>query len=120
VPGRHADHFLSRRSSRRRYGPLLKAGARIFEYSPAMIHAKILTVDGRWSVVGTTNFDSRSFRLNDEINLAVVDERLYDRLEKDFARDLADSREITLQQWQKRSIFDRINEYLGWVLERQE
>ena len=120
VPGRHADHFLSRRSSRRRYGPLLKAGARIFEYSPSMIHAKILTVDGRWSVVGTTNFDSRSFRLNDEINLAVVDERLYDRLEKDFARDLADSREITLQQWQKRSIFDRINEYLGWVLERQE
>lgn len=120
VPGTHADHFLSRRSSRRRYGPLLKAGARIFEYQPSMIHAKIMTIDGLWSVVGTTNFDSRSFRLNDEVNLAVADERLYERLEQDFVRDLAQSREITLQQWQKRSLFDRVNEYLGWVLERQE
>lgn len=120
VPGKHSDHFLSRRSSRRRYGPLLRAGAHIWEYTPSMIHAKIMTIDGLWSVVGSTNFDSRSFRLNDEVNLAVADERLYDRLEQDFARDLSQSREVTLQQWQNRSILDRVNEYLGWVLERQE
>jgi len=120
VPGDHSDHFLSRRSSRRRYGPLLEAGAHIFEYQPSMIHAKILAIDGLWSVVGSTNFDSRSFRLNDEVNLAVADERLYNRLEEDFRRDLAQSREITLDHWKHRSIFERVNEYLGWVLERQE
>jgi cardiolipin synthase A/B len=79
-----------------------------------------MTIDGLWSVVGSTNFDSRSFRLNDEINLAVADERLYERLEQDFVRDTGESREVTLKQWQNRSIFDRMNEYLGWVLERQE
>jgi cardiolipin synthase len=85
-----------------------------------MIHAKILTIDGLWSVVGSSNFDSRSFRLNDEVNLAVADERLYDRLEEDFRRDLSQSRQITLEHWKNRSVFERVNEYLGWVLERQE
>ncbi len=120
VPGRHADHFLSRRSSRRMYGALLEAGARIFEYTPSMMHAKVLLIDGLWSVVGSTNFDYRSFRLNDEVNLAAADSRLCARLQEDFVLDLAESREITLRDWKRRSLFDRVNEYLGWVLERQE
>ena len=120
TPGKHSDHMLTRSSSRRSYGTLLNAGARIFEYQPAMIHAKILTVDSLWSVVGSTNFDNRSFGLNDEVNLASCDERFCARLEEDFARDLANSREITYVAWRKRSLLERGPEILGWILQRQQ
>ncbi len=120
VPGRHSDHLLTRRSSRRLFGDLLKAGARIYEYEPAMIHAKTMIVDGVWSVVGSTNFDNRSFGLNDEINLAARDTKLAARLAEDFSADLAASREVTYDEWRRRSIFERMHEWLGWVLERQQ
>jgi len=120
VPGKHSDHLLTRRSSRRLYGDLLKHGAQIYEYQPAMIHTKSLVVDGVWSVVGSTNFDSRSFGLNDEMNLAARDEALADRMEQDFQRDLADSHRITYKRWRRRSPFERIHEWLGWIVERQE
>lgn len=120
TPGGHSDHMLTRTSSRRLYGDLLKAGAQIYEYKPAMIHAKVMIIDGLWSVVGSTNFDNRSFGLNDEVNLAAFDEKLALRLEEDFARDLADSRRITYEQWKHRSRFERFHEWLGWVLERQQ
>jgi cardiolipin synthase A/B len=120
TPGKHSDHLLTRTSSRRLYGDLLKAGAQIYEYEPAMIHAKVMIVDGLWSVVGSTNFDNRSFGLNDEINLAACDDKLAARLEMDFARDMADSREVTYDEWRRRSVFERAHEWLGWVLERQQ
>ena len=120
VPGKHSDHLLTRRSSRRIYGELLKHGGQIFEYKPAMLHTKSLVVDGMWSVVGSTNFDSRSFGLNDEMNIAALDEGLADRLEKDFERDLAASRRVTYKKWSKRPIFERFHEWLGWILERQQ
>jgi cardiolipin synthase len=120
VPGRHSDHLLTRRSSRRLYGDLLKHGAQIFEYRPSMIHTKALVVDRVWSVVGSTNFDSRSFGLNDEVNLAAMDEGLAARLEEDFQRDLAASLRIRYRAWQRRSPIERINEFLGWIVERQE
>lgn len=120
VPGRHSDHFQTRSSARRFYGPLLKAGARIFEYQPAMIHAKVMTIDGLWSVVGSTNFDPRSFRINDEVNVAVRDRGIAARLERDFAADLANSHEVSLHEWQHRNILARLDETLGVVLERLE
>ena len=120
VPGGHSDHLLTRRSSRRLFGDLLQAGAKIYEYEPAMIHAKTMIVDGAWSVVGSTNFDNRSFGLNDEINLAARDKKLAARLAEDFATDLAESREVTYEEWRRRSIFERMHEWLVWVLERQQ
>ncbi|HEY0378277.1 MAG TPA: phospholipase D-like domain-containing protein [Pyrinomonadaceae bacterium] len=120
VPGTHSDHLLTRRSSRRLFGDLLKAGARIYEYGPAMIHAKTMIVDNLWGVVGSTNFDNRSFGLNDEVNLAARDEKLAARLAQDFATDLAASREVTYDEWLRRSVFERMHEWLGWVLERQQ
>jgi cardiolipin synthase A/B len=120
TPGKHSDHFLTRRSSRRLYGELLKAGAQICEYQPAMIHAKVMVIDGLWSVVGSTNFDSRSFGLNDEVNLAACDPELATRLNRDFAHDLAESRDVSYKEWRQRSIFERLQEWLGWVLERQQ
>ncbi len=120
TPGRHTDHLLTRTASRRLYGQLLKVGAQIFEYQPTMIHTKVMIIDNAWCVVGSTNFDNRSFGLNDEINLAACDKGLAARLEEDFARDIADSREVTYEEWRRRSIIERANEIIGWVLERQQ
>jgi len=120
VPGKHSDHLLTRRSSRRLFGDLLKAGAQIYEYEPAMIHAKIMVIDGLWCVVGSTNFDNRSFGLNDEVNLAGRDEALSVRLTEDFARDMEASHAVSYEEWRRRSIFERMHEWVGWVLERQQ
>ena len=120
VPGKHSDHLLTRRSSRRLFGELLRGGAQIYEYEAAMIHAKTMTIDGIWSVVGSTNFDNRSFGLNDEVNLAAIDEKFAARLDEDFARDLQDSRAVDYQEWRRRSIFERMHEWAGWLLERQQ
>ena len=120
VPGEHSDHLLTRRSSRRLFGDLLKAGAQIYEYEAAMIHAKTMIIDDLWCVIGSTNFDNRSFGLNDEVNLAGRDETLAARLKEDFARDLENSRAVSYEEWRRRSIFERMHELLGWVLERQQ
>ncbi len=118
VPGRKADHVVTRSTSRAGYGPLLKAGAEVFEYKPAMIHAKVLVVDGLWAVVGSTNFDNRSFGINDEVNLAVREKAFAARLESDTARDLADSRRVSLEQWKHRPVTERAPEMFGWLFER--
>ena len=86
VPGRWNNHPLTRLASRRRYGRLLEGGVAIHEYQPAMMHAKILIVDHAWSVVGSTNFDNRSFGLNDEVNVAILQRCSAAKLEADFRR----------------------------------
>jgi len=120
VPGKHSDHLLTRRSSRRLYGPLLENGARIYEYQPSMIHTKAAVIDGIWSVVGSTNFDSRSFGINDEVSVAALDAALAERLQEDFLSDLRLSRGITYEEWRNRPAIERANEWLGWLIERQE
>ncbi|HXS13042.1 MAG TPA: phospholipase D-like domain-containing protein [Acidobacteriaceae bacterium] len=120
VPGRKSDHMLTRSTSRSAYGPLLKSGAEVYEYQPAMIHAKVLVVDRLWTVVGSTNFDNRSFGLNDEVNLAVRDASLAQRMESDLANDLVESCSVTLEEWRRRSLAERVPELLGWIFERQQ
>jgi cardiolipin synthase len=120
VPGHKSDHWLTRSTSRGGYGPLLKAGAEVYEYRPAMIHAKVLVVDGRWAVVGSTNFDNRSFGINDEVNLAVRGEGMAQKLEDDMAQDLRDSKRVSLEEWKRRPITERAPEMLGWIIERQQ
>ena len=96
--GPRIDHPMIRRLSHRSVRRLLQAGAEIHEYEPAMIHAKLMTVDGLWNVVGSTNFDHRSFALNDEVNLAVLDRELAATIEADFFDDLEQSRSLTLSE----------------------
>jgi cardiolipin synthase len=120
TPGRKSDHMMTRNSSRALYGDLLKAGAEIFEYNPTMIHAKILIVDGHWGVVGSTNFDNRSFGINDEVNLAARSPELAARLTQDFQADLAQSRRVTYEQWKQRPVWERGFETVGWFLQRQQ
>ena len=102
LPGEHIDTQFVRNASRAQWGPLLEAGAEIHEYLPTMFHNKILIVDGYLVAVGSTNFDNRSFSLNDEANLNVYDAAFAARMTESFERDLAQSRRITLEQWQQR------------------
>ena len=119
VPGKHNNHPIARLASRRLYGELLRGGVELFEYQPGMVHAKIMVVDGRYAVVGSTNFDSRSFQLNDEVNLALFDTALAARLERDFEADLHKSRPVELEDWQRRSLTERLLATVCLVLERQ-
>lgn len=119
VPGKRIDHKLVRRASRARWGPLLAAGARIHEYQPTNLHAKMMVVDGVWSSVGSTNFDNRSFRLNDEANLNVLDAGFGAQLEAVFAADRARSREITFAEWQRRPWGEKFRERLAALLRSQ-
>ena len=119
VPGKRNNHPVTRLASRRQYGELLRGGVEIFEYQPSMIHAKIMIVDRRWAVVGSTNFDSRSFELNDEVNLALVDNHIAARLTLDFEQDLQ-TRQVTIGEWQHRSLQERLAAAVCSVLERQE
>jgi cardiolipin synthase len=120
VPGRYNNHPLARVTSRRQYGELLAAGIGIHEYQPGMIHSKLLMVDEAWVVTGSTNFDNRSFGLNDEVNLAVRDSSLASRAKARFMTDLESCQAITLEAWKRRSIGERLLAGLGAVLERQE
>lgn len=103
VPGPLIDTKLVRRASRSSWGDLLKSGVRIYEYQPTNFHCKIMIVDGLWSSVGSTNFDNRSFRLNDEANLNIYDVGFAQKLEETFAADKTKTREVTLEEWSQRS-----------------
>lgn len=120
VPGIHNNHLMARVASRRRYGELLAGNVAIYEYEPGMIHAKILIVDELWSVIGSTNFDNRSFGLNDEVNLAVMDRQMAQRLMVDFENDLKHSHCVDLAEWVRRSLPERALATLGMLVERQE
>jgi cardiolipin synthase A/B len=120
VPGSHTDQHWVRLASRRMYGQMLKAGMRIFEYERGMTHLKLLIVDDLWAVIGTTNLDNRSFEHNDEVNVAFRDGSVSARLMQDFDRDLSNSREITLDDWQHRPVWEKLIGSIAWILERQQ
>ena len=81
------------------WGELLRNGAQMYEYQPTMYHCKVLVIDGLWTSVGSTNFDNRSFRLNDEANLNVHDRDFALRQIAAFNDDLKHSRRVTYEEW---------------------
>ena len=120
VPGAATDQKWVRLASRRMWGELLEAGVRIHEYCKTMTHAKVLLVDGIWSVLGTTNIDNRSFEHNDEVNVAMLDRVVAARLTEDYERDVADSDEVTLTRWRRRPLWEKVAGPFIWILERQQ
>ena len=115
TPGKHMDAETVRRASRGLWGDLLEAGVELYEYQPTMYHCKVMIVDGLMTSVGSTNFDVRSFRLNDEANLNVYDAAFAARQTRVFQADLTQSRRITLQAWQARPLTDKLHEHaLAW------
>jgi len=105
--GQQVDKEVARQAGHRSYGNLLEAGVRIFEYDRTMLHAKVLLVDHRWANVGSGNFDSRSFDLDLEVNVAVLDPAVVDELSDHFREDLEVSTEIDLKSWKRRPLHKR-------------
>ena len=119
VPGPILDAQVVRRASRLMWGPMLDAGVKIFEYQPTMYHTKVMVVDDIWCSVGSTNFDDRSFRLNQEANLNVYDPGFGAAQAAAFTKDRARSREITAEAWRHRSLLERVEERAAGVLRKQ-
>jgi cardiolipin synthase A/B len=108
VPGRHIDRETVRQASHATWPKLLEAGIRIYEYQPTMFHCKYMIIDGIWVSVGSSNFDARSFRLNAEANLNVLDARFAVEQTRIFEQDKAQSKEITLEMLKHQPIWDKV------------
>jgi cardiolipin synthase len=119
TPNHHTDAKLGRWATHGLYQPLLDAGVEIYEYQPTMIHAKVLVVDGRWTTVGSANFDNRSFRLNDEANLNVFDEAFAAEQVAILEADLKQCVRITASRWRARPFNQRLYERTALLLRSQ-
>ncbi len=119
TPGEHTDTETVKAASRGTWGPLLAAGAEIYAYGPTMYHCKVMIVDQRMVSVGSTNFDNRSFRLNDEANLNVYDEAFAQRQTVVFEQDIARSHRVTHQEWLDRPWTEKLSEQVAGLLESQ-
>ena len=119
VPGELIDSETVRKASRARWGALLEAGAVIAEYQPTMYHCKVLIVDGVLVSVGSTNFDNRSFRLNDEATLNVLDRGFAQLQTAVFEADLAMARRITHAEWLQRPRTERLMEHAASLIGAQ-
>jgi phosphatidylserine/phosphatidylglycerophosphate/cardiolipin synthase-like enzyme len=118
LAGPQTDVRLARSAGRRRYETLLAAGVRIYEWQPSTLHAKTFVVDGRWSSVGTMNFDNRSLALNDEVALMVLDPEFGRRMDAMFLADLSHATEITADQFRQRPWTERVAEWGASLLTR--
>ncbi len=115
--GPRIDHPMIRRLSRHSSRHMLRGGAEIFEYQPAMIHAKLMTIDGQWNIFGSTNFDHRSFALNDEVNVAVLDRELARVIEEDFFEDLEESQKLTFAMLRERTLLGKAEGVVDHAME---
>ncbi|MGV3572766.1 MAG: cardiolipin synthase [Ramlibacter sp.] len=116
TPGRKTDQKAVRRASRALWGDLLDAGVQIHEYQPTMYHCKMMIVDCKLTSVGSTNFDPRSFHLNDEANLNIYDRAFASRMTEVFEQDLARSKRITREAWENRPALEKVRERLTALL----
>jgi cardiolipin synthase len=110
VPGKFIDSETVRLASKAEWGELLAAGALIHEFAPTMFHCKVMIVDRLLVSVGSTNFDNRSMRLNDEATLNVLDAGFADKQEATFESDLARSVPVTFEQWENRPLREKFGE----------
>jgi cardiolipin synthase len=114
---RHSDYAVARYAAQTHYQDLLTAGVRVYEREDVILHAKTATIDGVWSTVGSTNLDWLSFASDDEINVTILDPEFAQRMERAFAADREQSRQITLQAWERRSCRVRVRDWLASTVE---
>jgi cardiolipin synthase A/B len=119
TPGADIDARAVRAVGKMRWPRLLKAGARFYEYQPARYHCKYMIVDDCWSSVGSANLDNRSLRLNEEANLNVLDTDFATRHTKIFEEDQSNSREVTLSDWRRRPLEEKLKGSAGLILRSQ-
>jgi cardiolipin synthase len=110
------DSALVQHASHHHFGTLLQRGVKVFEYKKTLLHQKVLVVDGVWSCVGSTNFDDRSFYLNDEVSIGVIDPAIAAQLQAAFMNDLRSTNERKFEEWKNRSLWHKTVDgvaYLG-------
>ena len=110
------DSAIVQHASHHHFGTLLKRGVKIYEYEKTLLHQKVMVVDGLWSAVGSTNFDERSFELNDEVSIGVVDSAVAAQLRNAFIADLKHTKQRKLDEWKDRGIWHKTVDgvsYLG-------
>jgi len=113
------DTPIVQHASHHRYGALLQAGIRIFEYKKTLIHQKVIIVDGVWSCVGSTNFDRRALQLNDEVSMGVLDAGLASQLKTVFNDDLKFCEERHFDEWQHRGLWHKAEDGLAYLASSQ-
>ncbi len=116
LPGEITDAQIVRHAGHHHFAMLLRRGVRIFEYQRTLIHQKVMVIDGLWSHIGSTNLDNRSFESNDEVSLGIVDADVAAQLRRSFLADQANSREITLREWEAEPATHRLRDALSWRL----
>lgn len=112
APGAHDDQPLTKSAGRAAYGKLLEGGVKIYEYQPTMIHTKAMVVDGLFTFFGSSNLDARSSEINEELDLAVYDAGFAREVEQMFAEDLKHAQQYTVEQFHRRSVWERTTEWL--------
>jgi len=113
------DNNIVRHASRSTLGRLLRAGIEIWEDQAGLLHAKTMNIDGIWATIGSTNLDTRSFALNEELNAVIYDKDVAGQLETHFADDLRYSRRIDYKEWRSRGFFPRLLELLSLPVREQ-
>lgn len=119
VAGKRDRNWLSRNNAIRTYGRLLAVGVEIYEYEPTLLHQKTMVVDGIWSTIGTTNFDSRSFAHNEENNVCVYDRRIARELVEIFESDQQRCSRVSYEAWLQRGVFQKAQEMLAALWHEQ-
>ena len=112
LPGRHNDQPMTKSAGRGAYGALLEGGVKIFEYEATMIHTKTIVVDGLFSMLGSSNFDSRSAQINEELDITVYDEGFGAEMDAVFQRDLRRSKPYRLDDFKNRPVWERFSEWI--------
>jgi len=113
------DHFLVFWGSRGNVEQLLRAGVRVYQYKKGFIHTKTVLADDDISSVGTCNMDVRSLEINFEVQLFIYDKELNSKFAEQFISDTEDSVELTLYEWEKRPIWQKILESFGRLYSAQ-
>jgi cardiolipin synthase len=113
------DNRIVRHASRAGFGELFESGVKIYEYEAGLLHAKTMVIDGAWATIGSTNLDTRSFALNEEVNLVVYSHDVAVRLEQVFADDLGYAHRLDPRTWRRRGVVDRLLELLSLPIRRE-
>jgi len=111
-----SDNPMVQHAGHRNFEKLLRCGVRLFEYPHTLLHQKIMTVDGAWSAIGSSNFDDRSFETNDEISMSIADAALAGRLDAVFERYVARAQEVKLEQWTRRGTWHKAKDNAFYLL----
>ncbi len=120
IPSAEAsDAPFAQHASHHHFGTLLKGGVTLFEYNRTLLHQKIVIVDGKCASIGSTNFDDRSFEINDEVSLVVYDENIARELEETFEKDLKDATPVDLEQWKHRGVTHKLRDFFSFLFNEQ-